>query len=113
MAIPGDVRALTDPYLGTFNPVPPVADGICDVCHGAPNPGWPRCLSCERTIGQVSRPLTRVVPITLCARMGPVHYLLRQYKDGPAQLRRRLMPRVAAGPIPPVPRPMHRQLELD
>jgi hypothetical protein len=25
-----------------------------------------------------------------------VHYLLRQYKDGPAQLRRRLMPRVAA-----------------
>jgi predicted amidophosphoribosyltransferase len=96
MAIPGDVRALTDPYLGTFTPVPPAADGICDVCHSAPNPGWPRCLSCERTIGQVSRPLTRVVPITLCARMGPVHYLLRQYKDGPAQLRRRLMPRVAA-----------------
>jgi hypothetical protein len=52
MAIPGDVRALTDPYLGTFTPVPPAADGICDVCHSAPNPGWPRCLSCERTIGQ-------------------------------------------------------------
>ena len=69
MAIPGDVRALTDPYLGTFTPVPPAADGVCDVCHSAPNPGWPRCLSCERTIGQVSRPLTRVVPITLCARM--------------------------------------------
>jgi hypothetical protein len=78
MAIPVNVRALTDPYLGTFTPVPPVADGVCDVCHGASNPGWPRCLSCERTIGQVSRPLIRVVPITLCARMGPVHYLLRQ-----------------------------------
>jgi hypothetical protein len=34
MATPGDVRALTDPYLGTFTPVPPIADGICDVCHG-------------------------------------------------------------------------------
>jgi predicted amidophosphoribosyltransferase len=96
MAIAGDVRALTDPYLATFTPVPPVAGGVCDICHGAPNPGWSRCLSCERTIVQVSRPLTRVVPITLCGRMGPVHYLLRQYKDGPAQLRDRLAPRVAA-----------------
>ncbi len=96
MAIPGDVRALTDPYLDTFTPVPPVADGICDVCHGAPNPGFSRCLSCQRTTSQVRRPLTRVVPITLCARMGPTHYLLRKYKDGPPELRRRLMPRVAA-----------------
>jgi hypothetical protein len=77
MAIAGDVRALTDPYLATFTPVPPAADGVCDVCHGAPNPGWLRCLNCKRTISQVSRPLTRIVPLTLRARMGPVHYLLR------------------------------------
>lgn len=45
---------------------------------------------------QVSRPITRVVPITLCAEWGPVHNLLRGYKDGPEELRARFLPRVAA-----------------
>jgi len=96
MANVGDVRDLTDPYLATFTPVPPVAASVCEVCHGAPNPGWARCWSCDQTIGRVTRPLMRVVPITLCARMGPMHYLLRNYKDGSADLQRRLRPRVAA-----------------
>src|SRR6266571_4393371 len=47
----------TDPYLGTFTPVPPVA---------------------------------------LCAEWGPVHNLLRGYKDGPEELKARFLPRVAA-----------------
>jgi predicted amidophosphoribosyltransferase len=96
MATVGDIRALTDPYLATFTPVPPLGPGVCAVCHGAPNPGWSRCWSCDQTISQVSQPLTRIIPITLAARMGPVHHLLRSYKDGSAQLQRRLRPRVAA-----------------
>ncbi len=47
------VRDLTDPYLDTFTPVPPTAEGVCSVCHGAPNPGWATCWSCDKTIGQV------------------------------------------------------------
>jgi predicted amidophosphoribosyltransferase len=92
----GDIQALTDPYRGTFTPVPPIGAGVCDVCHGAPNPGWSRCWSCAQTISQVSRPLTRILPVTLAASMGPMHYLLRKYKDGPAELQQRLRPRVAA-----------------
>jgi len=86
----------TGPYLGTFTPVPPVASDVCNLCHGAPNPGWARCLSCTTTLRQVSRPITRVVPVTLCAEWGPVHNLLRGYKDGPEELRARFLPRVAA-----------------
>jgi predicted amidophosphoribosyltransferase len=92
----GDIQALTDPYLGTFTPVPPPGAGVCDVCHGAPNPGWSRCWGCDQTIRQVSRPLTRILPVTLAASMGPMHYLLRKYKDGPPELQQRLRPRVAA-----------------
>jgi predicted amidophosphoribosyltransferase len=96
MATVGDIRELTDPYLATFTPVPPLGGNVCDVCHGAPNPGWSRCWSCDQTISQVTRPLTRIIPVTLAARMGPMHYLLRNYKDGSVQLQQRLRPRVAA-----------------
>jgi predicted amidophosphoribosyltransferase len=96
MATVGDIRELTEPYLATFTPVPPLGDGVCDVCHGAPNPGWLRCWSCAQTISQVSWPVTRIIPITLAVRMGPVHYLLRKYKDGAPELQQRLRPRVAA-----------------
>src|SRR5574341_1774663 len=90
------VRDLTDPYLDTFPPVPPTAEGVCNVCHGAPNPGWATCWSCDRTVGQVSLPITRVAPITLCEPMGQVHHVLCKYKDGPPELQRRFKPRVAA-----------------
>jgi predicted amidophosphoribosyltransferase len=96
MATVGDIQGLTDPYLATFTPVPPLGASVCDVCHGAPNPGWSRCWSCDQTIGQVTRPLARIIPVTLAARMGPMHYLLRKYKDGSTELQRRLRPRVAA-----------------
>ncbi len=58
------VADLTDPYLATFTPVPPAGEGVCDVCHGAPNPGWTRCWSCSRTTGQVRHSIERIVPIT-------------------------------------------------
>jgi predicted amidophosphoribosyltransferase len=90
------VRDLTDPYVDTFTPVPPAAEGVCNVCHGAPNPGWATCWSCDRTVGQVSLPIIRIAPITLYEPMGQMHHVLRKYKDGPPELQRRFKPRVAA-----------------
>jgi hypothetical protein len=90
------VEKFTDPYLHSFTLVPPVAAGVCDVCHGAPNPGYARCHSCALTTSQVSHPVTRVVPITLYVPMSPMHTLLRSYKDGPPSVQRRLRPRLGA-----------------
>ena len=76
------VADFTDPYVSTLTPPPPVGAGVCDVCHGAPNPGWVRCFSCSQTIGQVSNPVTIVVPISLYEVPGQLHHVLRHYKDG-------------------------------
>jgi predicted amidophosphoribosyltransferase len=91
---PGVVR-FTEPFLDTFLPVPPVQAGVCRLCHGAADPGDDVCWSCRRTATQVTRPVGEVVPICLCEAHGQLHYLLRKYKDGPPDLRRRLRPRVA------------------
>jgi predicted amidophosphoribosyltransferase len=72
----------TDPYIRTLTPVPPAGPGVCDVCHGAPNTGFPRCYSCAQTIGQVSRPVDLVVPISLYEPASQLHHVLRSYKDG-------------------------------
>jgi predicted amidophosphoribosyltransferase len=87
----------TNPYLETFVPVPPVAPGVCAICHGAPNPGYRECYSCAEALSQVSRPVTKVVPITLCDPHGPMYQLLRDYKrSGYPELEQRLRLRMAA-----------------
>jgi predicted amidophosphoribosyltransferase len=97
MAPRRSVAEFTDPYIETLTPVPPTSDGVCDVCHGAPNPGFARCYSCSQTMGQVSRPLSLIVPISLYEVPGQLHYVLRNYKDGYTEgLRAELRLRVAA-----------------
>ena len=97
MPMPPGVVRFTEPFLHTFLPVPlpPIQAGICRMCHGAADPGDAQCWSCRKTTAQVARPVGEVVPISLCEAQGQLHYLLRKYKDGPPELRRRLRPRVA------------------
>lgn len=90
------VEDYTDPHIETFVPVPPTQPGVCDVCHGASNPGFSRCRSCHITTEQVSKPLTRIVPIALCEAHGQFHHVLRSYKDGTPKLQDRLRLQVAA-----------------
>jgi len=73
---------LTDPYLDQYTPVPPVGPGVCDVCHGAPRAGFARCRSCWEVMRQVSRPVSRVVPISLYETTAQLWTVLRYYKDG-------------------------------
>lgn len=77
--------------------VPPIGNGVCDVCHGAPFSGWARCWSCRETTDSVTYPLELVVPISLCERLGQLHYTLRKYKDhDDPQTRHELSVRLAA-----------------
>ena len=88
---------LTDPYLHIFTRVPPAGPGICPICHRPPNAGFTLCWSCETTTSQVSRPLQRVVPISLYQVRDQLHTWLRGYKDDRDEaLRSRLRLRVAA-----------------
>jgi predicted amidophosphoribosyltransferase len=76
---------LTDPYLGTYTPVPHVRDGVCNVCHtatGAAPDGshYARCWSCRESARLVSRPVTTVVPISLYRIGEQLHTVLAGYK---------------------------------
>ena len=73
---------LTDPYLDQYTRVPPAGPGVCDVCHGAPRTGFSRCRSCWDVMRQVSRPVNRVVPISLYETTDQLWTVLRFYKDG-------------------------------
>jgi predicted amidophosphoribosyltransferase len=96
--MPGrSVEDFTDPYLSSFTRVPPVREGVvCRICHGATGPGYSQCASCWGTLNQVSREAELVIPAALYERYGPLHNVLRNYKDGPEEDREQLRARVAA-----------------
>jgi len=86
-------REFTDPYLSIYRSVPRRGPGVCDVCHGAPGPGFQRCYGCNKTINQVSRPVRLVVPISLYRVGEQLHHVMWNYKNGAddaARLRHRL-----------------------
>jgi adenine/guanine phosphoribosyltransferase-like PRPP-binding protein len=82
------VEEYTEPYLGIYTPPPSHGEGVCDVCHGIPNPGYQRCWSCEQSIDSVSRPLTVIVPISWYGTSEQLWSALRGYKDSPDPLAR-------------------------
>jgi predicted amidophosphoribosyltransferase len=91
------VEEYTEPYLGIYTPPPAHGPGVCDVCHGIPNPGYSRCWSCDQTIDSVSRPVTIVVPISWYRTSEQLWSALRGYKDSPdADAREKYGLRVAA-----------------
>src|SRR5215831_1024219 len=75
------VREVALPLATICAPVPRVGDGICDRCHRPPNPPYTRCWSCEQVEGQVSRPCSLIVPISLYEVGLQLHYQLKHYKD--------------------------------
>jgi predicted amidophosphoribosyltransferase len=72
----------TDPYLGTYRPVPAAGPGVCAVCHSGPAPGRDVCYSCTLTMAQVSCPTPHVIPVSLYELPGQLWHVLRHYKDG-------------------------------
>lgn len=93
------VHEVTESLLWTYTTVLPVGDGVCRICHSAPNAGYSICYSCEQTMDQVSRPVSRVVPICLTASDNQLHHSLRKYKDDvytPPSIRRRFSVQIAA-----------------
>lgn len=86
---------VTDPYISSFRRVPAAGPGVCQVCHWASG-DFPSCWSCRESGGQVSAPCRLVVPVSLCERWGPLHNVLREYKDSRvAAVRNRFRPHVA------------------
>jgi hypothetical protein len=75
------VREVALPLATICAPVPRVGDGICDHCHRPPNHPYTWCWSCEQVEGQVSRPCSLIVPISLYEVGLQLHYQLKHYKD--------------------------------
>jgi hypothetical protein len=68
--------------VGICASVPSVGDGVCSVCHGCPGTGFQTCWSCHQVSGQLSKPCSLVVPISLYEIPSQLHHLLRHYKSG-------------------------------
>ncbi len=68
------------PLAPICTPVPPAGDGVCDVCHGVPRPGYTTCWSCPDAMRQVSQPCSRVVPVSLYEIPSQLHQELAGYK---------------------------------
>jgi len=75
------LREVAEPLQAIFTVVPKRGEGVCAICHGAPNPRFDVCYSCQEAISQVSRPLELVVPISLSRVDEQLHYVLRSYKN--------------------------------
>lgn len=86
----------TDPYLHIYRPVPPTRPGVCAVCHSGPGADFDVCHSCWQTMRQVTRPVRRVVPISLYAVPSQLWHMLRRYKDGPDEVARQHAIQIAA-----------------
>jgi len=61
---------------------PPLGRGVCRCCRGFCSPGWDLCHSCTAVLSQVPFPCTSVTPISLYQIPGPLHAVLRGYKEG-------------------------------
>ncbi len=91
------VEEITDPLLRIYATVLPVGAGVCDICHGAPNPGYATCWSCAQTTSQVRRPVRLVVPISLYQHSSQLHHVLWAYKNSPpSRIRDRFQLELAA-----------------
>lgn len=79
-------------YAKAMRNIVPAGPGVCEICHTFINEDFARCYPCS------SHPshLDVVVPITYSDHLGQIHQVLRDYKDGVAQVQRYVMPRLAS-----------------
>lgn len=75
-----DIYEITDGLRSTYRTVLPAGPGVCMVCHSQPNPGYAICYSCSSTMGTVTHPIRRIVPISLTTRGEQLYYSLVHYK---------------------------------
>src|ERR1035441_6306250 len=90
------VRDVALPLATICTTVPRIGEGVCDRCHGCPNPPFARCWSCDRVERQLSCPCELVVPISLYEVGYQLHYQLRNYKRGNDDLAREFLVKTAA-----------------
>jgi hypothetical protein len=90
------VRDYALPLASICRTVPAASDGICDHCHGCPNPGWSTCWSCSDVERQLSAPCPLVVPISLYEVGYQLHHQLRSYKASPSEMSRDFLVKTAA-----------------
>jgi hypothetical protein len=76
------VNYYTDPHLAMYSQPSMVGPGVCRICRSGPGSGYDLCHSCNLTTRQVSRPITKVVPISLYTLSSQYWNILRYYKDG-------------------------------
>lgn len=62
-------------------PVPAQAPGVCRICHGCPNPGYPTCWSCSEVVSQIAYPCKTVIPVSLYRIPSQLHTMLKYYKS--------------------------------
>ncbi len=76
------VQELTSSYTGVLVAVPPVQDGVCDVCRSATGPGFPICYQCKEARAALgSRRADVVVPISLSIKGAQWATDLARYKN--------------------------------
>lgn len=77
------IESLTDPLHESLIRVPlKWEDGICGTCHGAPSSRkFSECYSCYEATRGVTRPVPRVIPISLCPANGQLYRVLSTYKS--------------------------------
>jgi predicted amidophosphoribosyltransferase len=74
-------------------PIPDRTAGVCRQCHGPAAGAY--CFCCAVLLGRLGS-LAPVVPVGVCPVPGPLHHVLRGYKDAPTpQQRRRHCERLA------------------
>lgn len=74
------VQGVSDRCAPWLTRVPAAGYGVCEICHVSVGDGWPRCFSCNAAASQVSRPIERVVPISLMPKAGQLYSDLKAYK---------------------------------
>jgi len=67
----------------------PPGPGVCSVCRGPAGPGSPLCFCCAAVAAALAAPLAPVIPISTYRIPGPLHTVLRGYKDAPISDARR------------------------
>jgi predicted amidophosphoribosyltransferase len=96
------VEDVTGPNVRTYTPPPPSGVGVCRICHswtGTRRDGsrYDVCSSCQDTIGDVTHPLSLVVPFSLSVLTEQLHSVLWGYKNSRSDnARQRLGLQVAA-----------------
>ncbi len=75
---------------------PLLGPGVCGSCRGPATRGFRWCYCCRQIASRLDAPPTPTVPISVCCVPGPLHTLLRGYKDQPDQLTRQRFSRLVA-----------------